>query len=387
MRGRVSSLILLVFASALTPSLAYGGICNGFKQLGLLQRIFGKAEDFVDPFLAKPLDPKAPRPVSTSEATLNYDAQARILPFFNAGAKGTFKGKDGVPIHYGYWEAKDPKGTILLLHGAGESMSLHMELLFNLHERGYNVYSMDERGHGHSGRMTSDPGRLHVNRFGDYVDDVGTLSDVVMKPNGHAKYHVIGISMGGQVAAQHALRRPQEVEKLFLSTPMLEIQFPFFMASRVTLAMTGVLKWLGRATEYAPGELPPSAVKHREDDSRHSSAYKMRSQLEEPDIPVHGASVQWVFESTLATLQTWNKLRDLPMPVFLAKAGQDKRVRNKTIEEASLRIPNAKLINYEEAPHSLLRTPDATRDKVMRDLFEFLEDSGTAGSGSAGDAP
>jgi lysophospholipase len=363
---------ILLLQGLLASGVSASGYPCGYQRLGFLARLFGSTPK-VDLTVTQPMGHDEPRPISTSEATLERDYKTRILPFFESGKVGEFKGQGDVPIHYRTWDVPNAKGTVVLVHGASESMSVYMEMVYNLAEKGYNVYMMDQRGHGHSGRMTKDPGMLHVDKFTDYVDDLETFVDKVVKPNGHAKYNVMGSSMGGQVAVQFALRRPAEVERLVLSTPMLAIKFPMDLPTRAAQTMAMVMKWAGLGKEYAPSEhAPPDEGWETRPDGRQKVAWQMRLQQQSVDKLVDGASNTWVEQSANATYRSWPHLQKLKMPVLILKAGKDTRIQNGALDQAAQRIPNAKLITYPDAQHGIVRGDDAVRDPYLRDIFEFL---------------
>lgn len=353
--------------------------CESFRQLREHPRFF----------TARPMAPGEPRPVSTSGKTLETDMKERVFPFFNSGTAGTFNGKAGVPIAYRYWEVPNAKGTVVLLHGASESMSVYMEMIFNLAEQGYNVYAMDHRGHGHSGRMAKDPGMLYIDRFENYVDDVDTYVNQVVKKNGHDKVSIIGSSMGGQIAMQYALKRPNNVERLVLSTPMLGIKFPYGLPDRGAQAIATVMKVFGGGATYVPGEHGPVDEGYEtRPPGRQRTSWQWRLQQEKPDLLVDGASAQWVAEATRATYQSWGHLEKLKMPVLLVQAERDQRIQNSAIDRAAVRMGDAQVNTYPQATHGILRSEDGTRDLVMRDMFRFLGgSSGAPGSGTTGDAP
>jgi lysophospholipase len=363
---------------ALAPGYAEAGPqsprCDGYSRLGAVAKFFGLGGKPVDPTIRPPLAPGEPRPVSTSDKTLEKDYRERVLPFFETGTRGYFTGKDGVKIHHRHWEVPNAKGTIVLLHGASESMGLYAEMIYNLAEKGYNVYALDHRGHGHSGRMTADPDMLYVERFSDYVDDVETFVDQVVKPNGHSTFNIVSSSMGAQIGTQYAQRHPENVERLVASTPMYGIKFPFGLNTRTAQALANSLKLAGKAKSYAPGEGKPPAEPHMVmPEGRPRYSWKARGEMEDPDPLAWGVSVNWTATATQATFNGWAKMNKLTMPVLLIKAGQDTRIKNSAVDGAARRMPNAKVVTYPEASHSIVRANDAIRDPMMRDLFDFLE--------------
>lgn len=112
----------------------------------------------------------------------------------------------GVRVHY---EDRGPRGgePLLLIMGLGGSGVAWFRMLPHL-EREYRVLVMDNRGTG----GTSDPPLVRPLSLGDMVRDaVAVLDDA-----GVEAAHVHGVSMGGMISQQLALRHRDRVRSLAL---------------------------------------------------------------------------------------------------------------------------------------------------------------------------
>ena len=106
---------------------------------------------------------------------------------------------DGLAIHYELYPsaANAPVDTVLLLHGLGSSTLDWAEQIPALASV-YDVLLVDLRGHGQSDKP---PGPYSIN---DMANDVAR----VVSELGLTQLHVVGLSMGAQVALQLALDYP-----------------------------------------------------------------------------------------------------------------------------------------------------------------------------------
>ena len=85
--------------------------------------------------------------------------------------EGSFTGSGGLTIYYQYWQPEgDVRAVLLLAHGAAEHGGRYERLAEFLTARGIVVAALDHAGHG---RSEGEPG--FVNRFADYVRDLGAF--------------------------------------------------------------------------------------------------------------------------------------------------------------------------------------------------------------------
>lgn len=121
-----------------------------------------------------------------------------------------------------YWRAHlpaSPRTALLFVHGLAEHSGRYRHALAHFAERGFAAYALDYRGHGRS------PGRrVHVDDFAEFTADVAAMQDVVRGFHPDRPLVLVGHSQGGLLALLHALRRPQGLAGVVVSSPFLGIQ-------------------------------------------------------------------------------------------------------------------------------------------------------------------
>ena len=109
---------------------------------------------------------------------------------------------NGVEIAYELRGAGDP---IVMIHGAQGDQSMFNGMAADFASE-YRVLTFDQRGSGLSGKPDM-PYSIAM-----LADDTAALMDHL----GIARAHIIGVSMGGMIAQEFALRHPQKVRSLVL---------------------------------------------------------------------------------------------------------------------------------------------------------------------------
>ncbi len=99
--------------------------------------------------------------------------------------------------------------VVLMLHGMGGHLENFVFNVMPLAEMsGRHVYALDLLGHGMNGR----PDRSYT--FEDMVNHILQFADVI----GARKFTVVGLSLGGLVGSWLAIRQPERISKLCLTT-------------------------------------------------------------------------------------------------------------------------------------------------------------------------
>ncbi|MDF2640371.1 MAG: pcaD [Novosphingobium lindaniclasticum] len=106
-----------------------------------------------------------------------------------------------------YWkrEGRDDAPALVLLNSIGTDMDLWHAVLPLLRDR-FAILRLDTRGHGAS---TAEPGDVSLARL---ADDVLAVAGAA----GLAGFSLAGVSLGGMIGMELALRAPERLEKLAL---------------------------------------------------------------------------------------------------------------------------------------------------------------------------
>ena len=151
---------------------------------------------------------------------------APAIPEDIVHVEARMQASDGLALLVQSWKPKgETKATLVIVHGLKDYSDRYAELAFAAARRGYAVHAFDLRGHG-----DSEGDRVWVDRFDDYLGDLGTflkapllgkvtanveidgsgltLEDVEAKLNGTINsidfndYHYNNVAIEGDVAKQ-----------------------------------------------------------------------------------------------------------------------------------------------------------------------------------------
>ena len=240
------------------------------------------------------------------------------------------------------WERHGSGPPLLLIHGLGYAR-WGWEPVVEPLAASFDVILFDNRGVGES---DAPPGPYTAAELAD--DAVQVLDEA-----GVARAHVVGTSLGGMVAQELALRRPERVEKLVLActTPGGPQAFPMpqrtvdLMQARATLR-----EYVENALEPDPRpELVDRILEHRE----------RTAQRFEP----------WAAQAAAgAAFDAHDRLGDLTMPTLVQHGDGDVVVDPKNGELLAELIPDARLSVYAGCGHLFMwQEPE----RFTRELEEF----------------
>ena len=161
--------------------------------------------------------------------------------------------KDNVKIKGNYYPGTSPRG-VLLLHMMPADRTSWIPFAGKLQEAGFHAFAIDLRGHG-----SSQGGPDGYRRFLDEehqlsIHDVEKAAEWLLQKNIEA-FHLVGASIGANLALQYASGRPEAVVSIILLSPGLDYrgikteamvrdlgsgQGAFFAASEEDMKSTGV---------------------------------------------------------------------------------------------------------------------------------------------------
>ncbi|AKJ40849.1 lysophospholipase L2 [Pragia fontium] len=304
-----------------------------------------------------------------------------LLNFWQQRQECHFEGADGVPIKYVKFTSSAHQRAIVVVTGRTEGYIKYQELAYDLFRCGYDIWILDHRGQGFSGRILEDSQRGHVEKFDDYVDDFEFFWLNIFVQQNYQKAFLLAHSMGGAIAALFLARHPQSVLAAALCSPMLGIALPMptWLARKITDLTE---RWQSAREYYAVGTgrwLPlPYAVNLL----THSKArYRLfsRHYSDKPEIRLGGPTYHWVRESMMAGERAIQLAPQITTPLILLQASQDRLVDNEAHAAFCQALADAghpceggvpKMIKG--ARHEILFEHDVLRTEALIDILSFF---------------
>lgn len=164
---------------------------------------------------------------------------------------GSLTTADGLELVWRGWTAPSPRAVLVIVHGLAEHSGRYDHVGRHFAGRGWAVYALDTRAHGRS------PGpKVHVGDFDEFLEDVRSMVAVARERHAGLPLFLLGHSQGGLVVLHYALRHPQGLAGVVVTSPLLDAH-PCLRPSK---AFRVTLRVLGR---IAPRLRLPSGVDPR----------------------------------------------------------------------------------------------------------------------------
>jgi acylglycerol lipase len=270
--------------------------------------------------------------------------------------EGARSGVDGTQLYWQGWiPDEEPRAVVALAHGLAEHSGRYGNLVDALVRRGYALYAVDHRGHGHS-----DGPRGYLHRFDLVVDDfIAFRSDAFARHTGAPRF-VLGHSFGGLVALAAVLKHGDTIDGLILSGPASAsgARTSFFTVARYRV--------LGAITPTKPVlELDTSLVSR---DPAVVDAYRRDPLVNHTPVPA-----RTVAEMRSHARRMPADARALTMPVLLLHGGDDGLVpADATRLLAESVASNDQTVRiYEGLAHEIFNEPEC--EAVLADVVAWLD--------------
>jgi lysophospholipase len=267
-------------------------------------------------------------------------------------------------------------------------MLKYRELIYDLFQAGYSLYILDHRGQGFSGRILTNSQIGHVEHFDDYVTDLKTFVDHMVRPSqenlgaGRGPLFLLAHSMGGCIASLYLEKYPRDFQAAVLCSPMHQPSTGFIPEdlARMVAERKDII---GKEKCYALGkgpylDTPYDGIR----DPRDSALTHSKSRFEEvralynanPHVKVGGPSFQWVAEAIHAGKRARENSGLIEVPVLLLQAGDDAIVSpsGQEIFRANAR-DRCTMEKIPGAYHELFIESEVYRDLTVRYILDFLK--------------
>ena len=287
----------------------------------------------------------------------------------------------GKPLCCVSYNAPDPIGTVVLVHGFTENAFKYSELIFSLLHNHFSVVSYDQRGHGRSWRAEglADTSVTHVDHFEEYVSDLKSVCDHFL-PSMPGPVFVFSHSMGGAVTSLFLEQYPDVFSAAVLCAPMIAPQTAGLPLS-VAKVLCGIACTLGKEKKYPffmhPWSGPEDFSSSCATDPRRFAWYdsvKTSTPAFHNSIP----SYRWTEESLAVTkkILAAGAPERIACPVLLFTAEFDNSVRPAQQEAFISRVPDGERIFVNDARHEIYRSCNDVLFPWWHRILEFFRQKG-----------
>ncbi|WP_373068910.1 alpha/beta fold hydrolase [Gemmatimonas sp.] len=255
---------------------------------------------------------------------------------------------------------------VLLLHGISNSRDVWYDWAVELSDR-YRVYTLDFRGHGHSGRA----GRYAI---ADYVSDAEAMLAVIGAPT-----HVVGHSLGGVVAGALAQSDSALVHSVLMLDPAWYFGIPEEFARTVYPKRFALL--IGMITQLREAAAPLDAWVAAVANTPHPSGGVFTDHMGHRQIMSHASALQrqdptcWRIpvQESFAGLDTTVPFRR-PTKLIRCDATLGAAFIDAHAERIRTVNPSLDIVHYVGSDHFPQRTY-AFAERFRLDLEQFLRDA------------
>jgi alpha-beta hydrolase superfamily lysophospholipase len=246
---------------------------------------------------------------------------------------------------------------VVIVHGYAEHKGRYRQLVEDLVKAGYACLLLDLRGHGDSGGR-----RGHVSSFEEYRTDLDSfLDEVRAAPAPPSPLLLLGHSLGGLIALDFVLHRPDVFDALAVSSPYLAPAFPIPFFKRTLLPpVAGFVPTLA-----VPTGLDPSWLSH---DAQVVDAYAA-----DPKV-FSTVTLGWFTEIRKAQAEVFEKAPAIVSPILVQIGSADPIADPNRTRALVDRLGSAskRLLVYPDFFHEVFN--ELKRAQVVSDLLAWLDE-------------
>ncbi len=266
---------------------------------------------------------------------------------------------DGYRAYGREWRPSNPRGAVLYLHGIQSHCGWYVASGRRLAEAGYHVVQVDRRG---CGRNVQDRG--HAESAEQLIQDTLAARDELLHRARSDRYHMVGVSWGGKLAAASYVTDSTGVDSLSLVTPGL---FPKVVASPSEKAE------IGFAMLYEPRRLFDIPLN---DPEMFTSSPEWQKFFRTDPLTLRQCTAGFYLASRRMDKIVMRLPEVSPVPIHLLLAEDERVIENGETEKyiRQLNWPNGRVTVYRAARHSL--EFEHIAESYFTELVSFLCQAG-----------
>ncbi|WP_448212658.1 alpha/beta fold hydrolase [Colwellia sp. MEBiC06753] len=322
----------------------------------------------------------------TSETELPQRYSNEIKQHWQTGHFSSFKGVDQVDIHYAQFQSPAANQCIVLVPGRSEGYLKYQELAYDIAQQGFDLFIIDHRGQGLSGRMLNNKFKGYVELFDDYSTDLHQFIDTIVRPACHNELYLLAHSMGGAISARYLQRFISPVKAAVLSSPMIAINsggLPLWLSKLVINTGDTLSQLLANQPWYFVGQDDYKTKAFEDNQLSHSIIrYQIFTKLYQatPELQLGGVTFHWLKEALKANEDIFDDIDKLKTPTLVLQAGSDTVVDNSAQDQFcqqlhqnfSYSCPGGKPIVIKGARHEILFEIDSYRQQGLDQILAWF---------------
>ncbi|MDX7999937.1 lysophospholipase L2 [Xenorhabdus sp. Reich] len=310
-------------------------------------------------------------------------ANGLLLDFWRTREERSFMGVDDVPIHYVSFCSPQHDKTLVILPGRSESYVKYPEVAYDFYHLGYDIFIIDHRGQGRSGRMLDDREKGHVEAFDHYVDDLAKFIELEIMPRQSHRCYALAHSMGGAILSRFLLRYQEPTFRaVTLCAPMFGINLPMprwlanFLVNQAELHTKRRNAYTLSTGQWQPLPYFINLLTH----SYARYQRYLRYYADYSELRLGGPTYHWMRESMLMGDRLIENADKIQTPLIVLQASEDKVVNNRELQafcearqKAGTGEEKQKLLVIQGAHHEILFEKDVLRAQALNAICDFFD--------------
>jgi acylglycerol lipase len=270
--------------------------------------------------------------------------------------EGFFRDSTGANIYFQNWLPEEEiHASVIVVHGLAEHSGRYLNLVNNLVPFGYGVHGFDLGGHGRSDGM-----RGYIRHFQDFVDTLGTYTQMVADQHDHTPLFLIGHSMGGLISLRFLMRGQHHFTGAVLSGPLIRPK------ERTPAIFTTLVKIL--SVVFPRMRVHGLDAQYVSRDPRVVKAY-----IEDPLVFNGKITSRLGSELAMTMAMIATKADKITLPLFIVQGSADKLVDPQGTQEFFNKAQSADktITMYDGLYHEVFNEPE--KNEVLRAVKEWLD--------------
>lgn len=286
-----------------------------------------------------------------------------------------FKCDDGVILQSYIYETDDPKGVVQIAHGMQEYSKTYFKFAEFLQKQGYNVFLLDQRGHGKSCKNISELGKVNGDIFNQTVNDHLKATEMLVERYDKSVYF-IGHSYGSFIAQSYLQKNKYAKKIILLGSSYMKT--PLIRFGKIMADLTVGFKGKDAPAKFIENNSFKRYKKHFSDASWITSDEKETKAFYDDVLngtPFSAGFYQHMFANQLKLYRNLKDIdKDLPIAIFsgandpVGNFGKGAKKLYDVYKDYGL---NVMIKIYPDMRHGILQ--EKGRIMVYKDILKILE--------------